>query len=264
MDKQMKKENKEFVAAMKLAEDDDRKVQLFRRESRTPPEAGDHDGLIEYFMNTVTEDMQFEVSRWRPTLNDSFFRHLDGVIGRLRFTGDASDEESSEQLVELETLRDYLVASCAAIDQAVVKMSSAKDRVAKLLSSKDKKEMILEMVAANEIDQSLMDLLQQNIQVARMAGQEDPARFMEKVLQACAKYCVAPLVAEASSLPALPGGMPMKELRLGAGSSNGAGGASSSGSSIIIPGGTIKSDVSGGGNTSTGGSKSSGLIIPGR
>jgi hypothetical protein len=57
-----------------LLQDDDRKVQLFRRESRTPPEAGDHDGLIEYFMNTVTEDMQFEVSRWRPTLNDSFFR----------------------------------------------------------------------------------------------------------------------------------------------------------------------------------------------
>jgi hypothetical protein len=29
-------------------------------------------------MNTVTEDMQFEVSRWRPTLNDSFFRWIVG------------------------------------------------------------------------------------------------------------------------------------------------------------------------------------------
>jgi hypothetical protein len=56
------------------------------------------------------------------------YRHLDGVIGHLRFSGDTSDEDSSERLVELEALRDYLLVSCAAIDQAVVKMSSAKDR----------------------------------------------------------------------------------------------------------------------------------------
>jgi hypothetical protein len=94
-------------------------------------------------------------------------------------------------------------------------------------------------------------------QVARMAGQEDPARFMEKVLQACAKYYVAPVVAEASSMPTLPGGMPMKDLKLGAGSSSAVG---APGSSIIIPGGN-KGDYAGRGN---GGSTDSGLIIPGR
>ena len=38
-------------------------------------------------------------------------------------------------------------------------------RMTKLLAAKDKKQMILDMAAANEIDQSLMDLLASNIQV---------------------------------------------------------------------------------------------------
>ncbi len=33
------------------------------------------------------------------------------------------------------------------------------------MTSKDKKEMILQMAENNEIDQSLMDLMQQNIEV---------------------------------------------------------------------------------------------------
>ena len=53
MEKQMQKSSKEFMAAIKLAEDDDRKVQLLRREARQAPAEGDHQGLVEYFLNTV-------------------------------------------------------------------------------------------------------------------------------------------------------------------------------------------------------------------
>jgi hypothetical protein len=43
---------------------------------------------------------------------------------------------------------------------------------------------------ANEIDAALLDLLQQNIEAARTAGQEEPAKFMEKVRQAAMKFTV--------------------------------------------------------------------------
>lgn len=43
---------------------------------------------------------------------------------------------------------------------------------------------------ANEIDAALLDLLLQNIEAARTAGQEEPAQFMEKVRQAAMKFAV--------------------------------------------------------------------------
>jgi hypothetical protein len=46
------------------------------------------------------------------------------------------------------------------------------------------------MVEANEIDQGLVDLLSQNIEAAKAAGQTAPAEFMEKVRAAVAKYVV--------------------------------------------------------------------------
>lgn len=41
-----------------------------------------------------------------------------------------------------------------------------------------------------EIDQGLFDLLQQNIDGARAAGQQQAAEFMEKVLVAAKRYSV--------------------------------------------------------------------------
>lgn len=40
----------------------------------------------------------------------------------------------------------------------------------------------------NEIDKPLIDLLQQNIDAARQAGQAEPAEFMEKVRDAARKF----------------------------------------------------------------------------
>lgn len=65
---------------------------------------------------------------------------------------------------------------------------SATDRLKKLLSARDKKEVILEMAAANEIDFALIQLLQQNIDGALAAKQPDAAAVMTKVRDACSKH----------------------------------------------------------------------------
>eukprot|EP00195_Chlamydomonas_chlamydogama_P007973 CAMPEP_0202898920 /NCGR_PEP_ID=MMETSP1392-20130828/7306_1 /ASSEMBLY_ACC=CAM_ASM_000868 /TAXON_ID=225041 /ORGANISM="Chlamydomonas chlamydogama, Strain SAG 11-48b" /LENGTH=324 /DNA_ID=CAMNT_0049584987 /DNA_START=91 /DNA_END=1065 /DNA_ORIENTATION=+ len=265
-EKQMKKENKEFMAAMKLAEDEIRKEVLVRRESRNVPDKAEE--LVEYFLNTVAEDMEFEVSRCRPKLDKEFFRHLDGVIGKERF----APQPDEDRLAELDALRQYLTAACEALDTAVNKTASAKDRLTKLLTSKDKKACILDMAAANEIDQPLMDLLQQNIQAAKMAGQEEPAKFMEKVYQACTKYYVAPTTPTVPAIaPPVPSAASTNASGLltpGAGPASGAGalgsglitpGSGASGSGLITPG-SAAGAAAGKGLITPGGS---GLITPG-
>jgi hypothetical protein len=42
----------------------------------------------------------------------------------------------------------------------------------------------------NEIDEALIDLLQQNIDAAKAAGQKEPAEFMEKVRDAARKFVI--------------------------------------------------------------------------
>ncbi|GFH25079.1 uncharacterized protein HaLaN_22985 [Haematococcus lacustris] len=63
-----------------------------------------------------------------------------------------------------------LVLACSCVSAT----TSAADRLKTLLSAKDKKAMILEMAANNQIDQPLMMLLDQNIQMARDAEQAMP------------------------------------------------------------------------------------------
>jgi len=89
--------------------------------------------------------------------------------------------KSQERLAELELLRQYLEEATEAVDKAVACTSTAVERVKKLLTAPDKKAMIIEMAEANEIDVPLMDLLQQNIEGAKAAGQAEAAAFMEKV-----------------------------------------------------------------------------------
>jgi hypothetical protein len=60
------------------------------------------------------------------------------------------------------------------------------------LTAKDKRQEILNMAAANEIDNALLQLLQQNIDSATAAKQADAAAFMTKVRDACAKYVIRP------------------------------------------------------------------------
>jgi hypothetical protein len=176
--------NKELAALVAQTQDIAEQTAIARRMTRTPP--ADNDELVEYFLNTMAEDMEYEVARCRPQLNTEFFRQLDKRIGNERF----ATPPDEEVLAELETLRDYLTAASAYVDKTIQQTTSAVDRMKKLLGSKDKKACILEMAEANEIDQPLIDLLRQNAAAARLAGQEDAAKFMEKVMAAASKYIV--------------------------------------------------------------------------
>lgn len=155
-----------------------------RRESRTPPTDA-HD-LVEYFLDTEAMDMEYEVARCRPQLDKDFFAVLDKLVGLERLSP-APDEE---RLAELETLRDFLKEATEAVDKATAQVSAAPERMKKLLTAKDKKGTLLEMAGAGEIDQALIDLLQQNIDGARAAGQDDAAEFMTKVQQAAVRYLI--------------------------------------------------------------------------
>lgn len=62
MAKQMEKD-REFAAAVTATKDDIRKQVLLRRSQRAPPD--DPSELVEYFLNTDAEDMEFEVARCR-------------------------------------------------------------------------------------------------------------------------------------------------------------------------------------------------------
>jgi hypothetical protein len=62
MQKQMEKDQ-EFAAAVSATKDDIRKQVLLRRSQRSPPDAPE--ALVEYFLNTDSEDMEFEVARCR-------------------------------------------------------------------------------------------------------------------------------------------------------------------------------------------------------
>ena len=112
-------------------------------------------------------------------------------------------------------------------------------------------------------------------QAARLAGQEDPARFMEKVMQACAKFYVPPALPDLPPLPPMPGGMPVSPLPADmlASSSAPSGGASPSqqssgqrgggGGGLILPG--EYQDIKGPkGRPPAAPGGGSGLIIPGR
>jgi hypothetical protein len=146
-------------------------------------------------LNTESVDVEYEVSRCRPLLDDAFFATLDAVLGQERFAPDGERDE--DRIAELESLRGFLEAAAKALDAMTVKAQVVASRLRDLLSSKDKKEHILGMVERNEVDAPLMALLAQNIEAARAGGQDDAVAFMEKVKGALSKYLVTKVKAVA-------------------------------------------------------------------
>ncbi|KAL4441533.1 hypothetical protein ABPG77_002037 [Micractinium sp. CCAP 211/92] len=176
-DKEFARKMEEFAAQQAL------ELQK-KREARQPPEK--IEDLVEFFLDTEAPEMEFEVARCRPQLTPEFFAYLDRRIGLERF----SNMPDEERLAELETLRDYLKEAVEAVEKAAQTLAGPQERLKKLLEAKDKKAMLLEMAAANEIDRPLIDLLDQNIEGATAAKQEQAAEFMRKVKQAALRYLV--------------------------------------------------------------------------
>lgn len=174
-------EYKSQVATFIQQQKDERQA---RRDARTPPE--DPYDLIEYFLDTDAEDMEYEVARCRPLMSENFFAVLNKQVGIER----VSPQPDEERLAELDGLREFLEAAVKAVDTATAAVAAAPARLKKLLESKDKKATLLEMAGAGEIDAALMDLIEQNIAGAKAAGQDKVVEFMTKVQQAAARYLI--------------------------------------------------------------------------
>ncbi|XVF10775.1 hypothetical protein REPUB_Repub07fG0212100 [Reevesia pubescens] len=166
-----------------LREEKDRRRAL--RQSREIPDTPAE--LIEYFLDTEAQEIEFEIARLRQRLDEEFFSHLKFEIGQIRFAV-SKTEDMEDRLIELEALQKALQEGTEAYDKMQVNLITAKQSLTKILTSKDIKATLLEMVERNELNRSLLTLLDENIANAHMGNQKQAAAFMEKVRAAVLKY----------------------------------------------------------------------------
>ncbi|KAJ6712307.1 DIMETHYLALLYL ADENOSINE TRNA METHYLTHIOTRANSFERASE [Salix purpurea] len=155
------------------------------RQSRVIPDTPEK--LIEYFLDTEAQEIEFEIARLKPRLNQEFFSQLQFELGQLRFAV-SKTEEMEDRLIELEALQKALQEGTEAYDKLQGDLVQAKKSLTKILTSKDVKTTLLEMVELNEINRSLLTLLDENIASANQGKQKEAAAFMEKLRAAVLKY----------------------------------------------------------------------------
>lgn len=155
------------------------------REARAVPE-GDPE-LLEFFLNTEVQEMEYEVARCRPRLTPHFFSVLRAEAGALRFAVEQT-EERRDRLAELEALEKVLKEALEAYDSMADDLLGAKEKLTTILSAKDKRAAILQLAADSQLDRPLLALLDQNIAAAQGANEAQAAEFMEKVRSAVVKY----------------------------------------------------------------------------
>jgi hypothetical protein len=174
-ERQRMKEEELQEEAKKKHKEERAKLQA-ERDARTQPD--DPEGLVQYFFETELNEMEYEIVRCRPLLTDAFFANLTKTIAE----SEGLEKEKREAL--------YTVTSgfVGFVDQTTKAMLQPRERMMKLLTAKDKKAMILEMVETGELDINLMALLKTNINTAKEAGLTQEAAFMEKIYAACAKF----------------------------------------------------------------------------
>lgn len=183
MSKQIQ-DNKELQADLAKREAEVKAEMEQKRQARQQPTSQAE--VVEYLLSTETAEMQYETARCRPHLDKAFFTYLDRQIAEQRF----ANPPNENRLAELETLRDFLKQTVALIDKRTKEIAAPAERLRTLLMSKDKKATILEMAETNQIDEDLLNLLKQNADAARAAGQPEPAQFMEKIRDAAQKFLI--------------------------------------------------------------------------
>ncbi|KAK6274893.1 hypothetical protein POUND7_004602 [Theobroma cacao] len=166
-----------------LREEKERRLAL--RQSREIPDTPAE--LIEYFLDTEAQEIEFEIARLRQRLDEEFFSHLKFEIGQIRFAV-SKTEDMEDKLIELEALQKALQEGIEAYDKMQADLITAKKSLTKILTSKDIKATLLEMVEGNELNRSLLTLLDENIANAHRGNQKQAAAFMEKVRAAVLKY----------------------------------------------------------------------------
>ncbi|CAN4077906.1 unnamed protein product [Withania somnifera] len=150
----------------KVREEKERRRVL--RESRVIPDTVE--GLVEFFLDTEAQEIEFEVARLRPRLNKDFFDHLQIELGKLRFSVNKT-QNVEDRLVELETLQKALQEATEAYDKMQADLVAAKKNLTEILTSKDVKATVLDLVERNELNRPLLTLLDENIATAHSVNQ---------------------------------------------------------------------------------------------
>ncbi|CAL6333029.1 unnamed protein product [Bathycoccus prasinos] len=150
----------------KLKEEWKKKRKELEEAREARPEPTSPAELVTYFFETEFNEMEFEILKSQME--------------------DASVSEDMKGKIDaLSTVTQNFVGF---VDQTTKAMLQPKERMMKLLTAKDKKAMILEMVDNDELDMNLMALLMTNINTAKAAGLDQEAAFMQKIYSACAKF----------------------------------------------------------------------------
>ncbi|XP_020217847.1 uncharacterized protein LOC109801238 [Cajanus cajan] len=155
------------------------------RQSRVLPDTPQD--LIEYLLDTEAQEIEFEIARMRPRLNQEFFSQLKLELGQLRFAVNRT-QLMEDRLIELEALEKAIQEGVEAYDKMQDELIKARENLTKILTSKDVKATLLEMVERNEINRSLLALLDENIASAQRGNQKQAAEYMEKLRGAVLKY----------------------------------------------------------------------------
>ncbi|MED6167642.1 hypothetical protein PIB30_004866 [Stylosanthes scabra] len=155
------------------------------RQSRIPPDNPQE--LIEYLLDTEAQDIEFEIARMRPRLNEEFFSQLRVELGQLRFAVNKT-EATEDRRIELEALEKAIQEGIDAYDKMQGELIKARQSLTKILTSKDVKATLLQMVESSEINRSLLALLDENIADAHGSNQKQAAEYMEKLRGALLKY----------------------------------------------------------------------------
>ncbi|XP_052118380.1 uncharacterized protein LOC107488207 isoform X2 [Arachis duranensis] len=135
----------------------------------------------------LRQDIEFEIARMRPRLNEEFFSQLKSELGQLRFAVNKT-EATEDRLIELEALEKAIQEGIDAYDKMQGELIKARESLTKILTSKDVKATLLQMVESSEINRSLLALLDENIADAHRSNQKQAAEYMEKLRGALLKY----------------------------------------------------------------------------
>lgn len=149
-----------------VREEKDRRQAL--RQSRDVPDTPQD--LIEYFLDTEAQEIEFEIARMRLRLNEEFFAQLKFELGQLRFAVNRT-QLMEDRLIELEALEKAIQEGIEAYDKMQAELLKARTSLTKILTSKDVKSTLLEMVEKNEVNRSLLALLDENIANAQKGNQ---------------------------------------------------------------------------------------------
>ncbi|KAK4389438.1 hypothetical protein Sango_2280800 [Sesamum angolense] len=155
------------------------------RETRVIPDTIEQ--LVEYFLDTEAQEIEYEIARLRPRLNEEFFSHLKLELGKLRFAV-SKTQDMEDRVIELEALQKALQEGIEAYDRMQSELVSARKNLMKLFTSDDIKATLLDMVEQNELNRSLLTLLDENIANAYQGNQIQAAEYMEKIRGAMVKY----------------------------------------------------------------------------